>query len=199
MILMLILSRMTWNQKGDPVLHIELRRWADIILVAPASANTIAKAANGICDNLVLCTIRAWDHSRPAICCPAMNSYMLDHPSLSLHLTHLKSFGFQILESDVKTLACGDVGKGALASVSEIVGACRLAVSSLPAENPERYLEKQAAQDVIKSILRADVGRSHHASFIVPTNILSKTVAVVSIFLLGYLFGMYNTRANKNK
>lgn len=47
----------------DPILHIELRNWADLLLIAPLSANTMAKIANGICDNLLTCVIRAWDMS----------------------------------------------------------------------------------------------------------------------------------------
>lgn len=51
----------TWQKRGDPVLHIELRKWADMILIAPLSANTMAKIVNGICDNLLTCVMRAWD------------------------------------------------------------------------------------------------------------------------------------------
>ncbi len=52
---------------GDPVLHIELRRWADVLLVAPLSANTLAKMANGLADNLLTCVVRAWDFSKPLL------------------------------------------------------------------------------------------------------------------------------------
>ena len=52
---------------GDPVLHIELRRWADVLLLAPLSANTLAKAASGLCDNLLTCVVRAWDFDKPLL------------------------------------------------------------------------------------------------------------------------------------
>jgi len=52
---------LTWNKRGDPVLHIELRKWADAILVSPLSANTLAKISNGICDNLLTLIFRCWD------------------------------------------------------------------------------------------------------------------------------------------
>ena len=52
---------------GDEVLHIELRRWADVIVVAPLSANSLAKLAGGLCDNLLTCVLRAWDFRRPAL------------------------------------------------------------------------------------------------------------------------------------
>lgn len=50
-----------WNHRGDPVLHIELRKWADALLIAPLSANTLAKISNGLCDNLVTLAARCWD------------------------------------------------------------------------------------------------------------------------------------------
>jgi len=63
----------SWKTVGDNVLHIELRRWADAMLIAPLSANTLAKVANGMCDNLLTCVVRAWDWQKPLLvrsCCP---------------------------------------------------------------------------------------------------------------------------------
>ena len=56
-----------WRGKGDPIMHIELRKWADVLLVAPMSANSLAKAAQGLCDNLLTCILRAWDFSKPCL------------------------------------------------------------------------------------------------------------------------------------
>ncbi|XP_036050013.1 phosphopantothenoylcysteine decarboxylase isoform X2 [Onychomys torridus] len=70
----------TWKHRSDPVLHIDLRRWADLMLVAPLDANTLGKVASGICDNLLTCVIRAWDLSKPLLFCPAMNTAMWKHP-----------------------------------------------------------------------------------------------------------------------
>jgi phosphopantothenoylcysteine decarboxylase len=56
-----------WKAVGDPVMHIELRRWADVYVLAPLSANTLAKLANGMCDNLVTCVARAWDFKQPLL------------------------------------------------------------------------------------------------------------------------------------
>lgn len=56
-----------WKVVGDPVLHIELRRWADVLLLAPLSANTLAKVSNGLCDNLLTCVVRAWDFAKPLL------------------------------------------------------------------------------------------------------------------------------------
>lgn len=73
-----------WEKLGDEVLHIELRRWADAFVIAPLSANTLAKLANGLCDNALTCTARAWDPSEaPLIAAPAMNTVMWEHPLTS--------------------------------------------------------------------------------------------------------------------
>lgn len=106
----------------DEVVHIELRRWADVLLVAPASANTVAKLAQGLCDNLLTCVARAWDFKEnKLIVCPAMNTMMWEHPLTSRHLSILKEIGCSIIEPQEKKLACGDVGKGALEKVEVII------------------------------------------------------------------------------
>lgn len=56
-----------WQKKGDDVLHIELRRWAQLLLIAPLSANSLAKIVHGLCDNLATCIVRAWDFSCPML------------------------------------------------------------------------------------------------------------------------------------
>ena len=66
--------------RNDPVLHIELRKLSSMMIVAPLSANTMAKFANGLCDNLLSCLFRAWDFkSKPVIVAPSMNTYMYEH------------------------------------------------------------------------------------------------------------------------
>lgn len=65
-----------WSAIGDPVLHVELSKWAHILVVAPASADIIAKIHAGIADSLLLCVVRAWNISKPCLLCPAMNTVM---------------------------------------------------------------------------------------------------------------------------
>uniref|UniRef100_A0A8D0ESI6 Phosphopantothenoylcysteine decarboxylase n=1 Tax=Strix occidentalis caurina TaxID=311401 RepID=A0A8D0ESI6_STROC len=100
-----------WKSRSDPVLHIELRRWADLMLVAPLDANTLAKLANGICDNLLTCVIRAWDLSKPLLFCPAMNTAMWEHPITAQQVEQLKGFGYTEIPCVVKKLVCGDEGQ----------------------------------------------------------------------------------------
>jgi len=110
-----------WNKRGDPVLHIELSKWADIFLIAPLDANTLAKIANGLCDNLLTCTARAWDISKPLIFCPAMNTKMYEHPLTATQIDVLTSWGYHHIPVIEKTLICGDKGAGAMAEVDTIV------------------------------------------------------------------------------
>ncbi|MFN9980215.1 MAG: flavoprotein [bacterium] len=57
-----------------------IRKWADLMVVCPLSANTMAKFVNGICDNLLTCVYRAWDFKKPVIIAPAMNTFMFENP-----------------------------------------------------------------------------------------------------------------------
>ncbi|KAF9048800.1 flavoprotein [Panaeolus papilionaceus] len=107
---------------GDPILHIELRRWADIVLVAPCSANTIAKIANGLCDNLVTSLMRALAPSTPTYIFPAMNTMMYEHPLTPEHIRVLQEvIKYNVVGPIGKALACGDVGLGAMTEWRDIV------------------------------------------------------------------------------
>jgi phosphopantothenoylcysteine decarboxylase len=109
-----------WQVVGDPVLHIELRKWADLLLVAPLSANTLAKMAQGLCDNCLTSVVRAWDFHKPMLVAPAMNTFMWDSPFTSQHLQALVQLGAAIIPPISKKLACGDVGNGAMATPEDI-------------------------------------------------------------------------------
>nr|XP_035960716.1 phosphopantothenoylcysteine decarboxylase isoform X1 [Halichoerus grypus] len=111
-----------WKCRSDPVLHIDLRRWADLMLVAPLDANTLGKVASGICDNLLTCVIRAWDCRKPLLFCPAMNTVMWEHPITAQQVGQLKAFGYVEIPCVAKKLVCGDQGLGAMAEVGTIVG-----------------------------------------------------------------------------
>ncbi|KAJ2157892.1 hypothetical protein GGF46_004178 [Coemansia sp. RSA 552] len=112
-----------WKKIGDPVLHIELRKWADVCVVAPLDANTMAKVTGGFCDNLLTCVLRAWDMAKPRFVCPAMNPMMWEHPVTARQTAALEELGFTIISPISKGLACGDVGMGAMAEPEEIAKA----------------------------------------------------------------------------
>jgi phosphopantothenoylcysteine decarboxylase len=134
-------------QRGDAVRHIELRRWADVLLVAPLDANTLAKFANGLADNCLTCVWRARDTTRPAVLAPAMNTLMWQQPVTARHLASVATdFGLsdlrtshdadaisvainarhgllRVVAPESKELACGDVGTGAMAAPERLVAA----------------------------------------------------------------------------
>ena len=107
----------------DPkqIQHIDLGKEADLFLVAPASANTIAKLAHGFADNIVTSTALALPSEVKKFLAPAMNTKMLDHPATQNNLETLKSYGYQIIPPREAILACGDQGSGALASIETIL------------------------------------------------------------------------------
>ncbi len=106
--------------------HIALAKLADVFLVAPATANFIGKAANGIADDLLSTTFLAT--RAPVLIAPAMNSNMLTHPAVVQNIAALRARGCTFIEPEDGMLACGDVGKGRLAPVEDIVSAVQAAL-----------------------------------------------------------------------
>ena len=110
-------------------MHIELRKVAKLLVVAPLSANTMAKFANGMCDNLLTCVFRAWDFRGPqaagsVIVAPAMNTFMYEHPLTEVQERTLRDIlQVNVLETVEKRLMCGDLGRGAMASLATIMNA----------------------------------------------------------------------------
>ncbi len=143
-------------QRDDPVLHIELRKWADLFLLAPLDANTLAKLAVGLCDNCLTCVWRAWDPAKPVILAPAMNTFMWENAFTRKHLRAIAAdFGashvpghldddmliaqindrakrFRIVKPIVKMLACGDTGIGGLAELPDLTLAVREMLTNDP-------------------------------------------------------------------
>lgn len=137
--------------RGDSILHIELRRWADMMVIAPLSANSLAKLALGMSHDLVSSVARAWDTTglidglregvrlasaggdsarKVIMVAPAMNTAMWNHPVTKRHLDLLSNdWGadsrgwFEVLQPIDKGLACGDTGGGAMKEWKEIVAA----------------------------------------------------------------------------
>jgi len=134
-------------QRGDIVLHIDLSRWAEVLLVAPLDANSLSKFAMGLTEGCLCSVWRAWDWTKPVILAPAMNTIMWDHPVTRRHIytisedsglfSNISSFHnnaqdlideinskgkhFVILPPITKKLACGDEGMGAMAEITAII------------------------------------------------------------------------------
>ena len=100
--------------------HISLSRWSDLILVAPATANTISKLSAGSSDDLASTVILASD--KEVFLVPAMNVRMWEHPSTKENLQKLKNFGYQIIGPEIGDMACGEYGQGKMTEPNEIVG-----------------------------------------------------------------------------
>ncbi|MEK4522644.1 bifunctional phosphopantothenoylcysteine decarboxylase/phosphopantothenate--cysteine ligase CoaBC [Psychrobacillus sp. FSL W7-1493] len=110
----------TFDEKNSQVIaHIDLADWADLVLVAPATANTIAKLANGIADNMVTTTLLAT--KADVWIAPAMNVHMYDHPAVKRNIEQLSKDGYSFIEPSEGFLACGYVGKGRLEEPEKIV------------------------------------------------------------------------------
>ena len=103
----------------EKVHHIEVAKWADLMLIAPASANTIAKMANGIADNFLLSTYLACD--KDVVIAPAMNTNMLKSKSTQRNLETLKNDGVRIIKPEPGLLACNTIGDGRLEEPIEII------------------------------------------------------------------------------
>jgi phosphopantothenoylcysteine decarboxylase/phosphopantothenate--cysteine ligase len=107
-----------WNP-----LHTALADSADLVLIAPASANIIGKLASGICDDILTCVVYAT--GAPVLIAPAMNGKMYKHKIVQSNITKLKSIGYEFIGPIKGHLACGSVDIGHIAEVSDIVNAAK--------------------------------------------------------------------------
>ncbi|HHX41451.1 MAG TPA: phosphopantothenoylcysteine decarboxylase [Armatimonadetes bacterium] len=125
--------------------HIELAKWADIAVIAPATANVIGKVANGIADDLLTTVVMALPEETHVVIAPAMNTRMWQNPIVQRNVETLRALGkYHFVLPRVAELACGDVGTGALAEPEEIfhrvlqiaAGDAGQASESVPPESP---------------------------------------------------------------
>lgn len=99
--------------------HIELAKWADLLIIAPATANTIAKLAMGIADDLLTTVCLAT--AAPILVAPAMNQQMWQHPSVKLNLQTLTDYDYEIIQPASGEQACGDIGEGRLLEPEQLL------------------------------------------------------------------------------
>ena len=204
-------------ERDDPVLHIELRRWAEVLVIAPLDANTLAKLAAGLADNCLTCVWRAWDPNRPVILAPAMNTLMWEHPLTAQHLRQIAASPFvipplggsraqppeggtatrvpsrldpeqlmdwinqncprlRIVPPVSKRLACGDVGVGAMAAVTEIVKAVEEQI-----EGPVDLVRKASGERSDKREAALDSGREEHGKAAVSTCVSPEAASWVEL------------------
>ena len=109
------------EEDAQTINHIDLAKEADVFLIAPASANTIAKLSYGMADNIVTTTALALPADTPKLIAPAMNTNMYNNPMTKRNIEQLIQAGYQKIEPRSTRLACGDVGKGALADLETII------------------------------------------------------------------------------
>ena len=114
-----VLSEFYNPENGDWNSHVDMGIWADLFLIAPATANSIAKMANGVADNLLLTTY--FSARCPVFVAPSMDLDMLNHPATIINTETIKAFGNIILEPATGELASGLTGKGRMAEPEEIV------------------------------------------------------------------------------
>ncbi len=116
-----VLSEFTDGDQGEWNNHVDLGLWADLMLIAPASANTIGKMANGLCDNLLLATYLS--ARCPVFFAPAMDLDMYQHPAVLDNIKKLESFGNRMIEAQFGELASGLIGTGRMAEPEDLLAA----------------------------------------------------------------------------
>ncbi len=127
--------------------HISLSRWADLILVAPATANTISKLSSGLSDDLASTVILASD--KDVYLSPAMNVRMWEHLSTKDNLQKLKNYGYKIIGPEIGDMACGEFGRGKMTEPNEII------------KEVEIYFNNKVKNKKIKAIVTAGPTREY--------------------------------------
>lgn len=113
----------------EPIIrHIELARYAELVLVAPATADFLARVAHGMGDDGPTATLLALDRDKKVLFCPAMNTAMWENPFVQDNVRRIKEVGgadrYRFLDPAEKRLACGEVGAGGMPETADIVDAC---------------------------------------------------------------------------
>jgi phosphopantothenoylcysteine decarboxylase/phosphopantothenate--cysteine ligase len=151
----------------DPIAHITFSQTADLLVVAPATANIIAKFANGVADDFLSSTYLAC--SAPVLIAPAMNTTMWEHPATQRNLKQLRADGVYIMEPDAGEMACGTIGPGRLSEPERIVATALDILSSVSTRDlsGERFLITVGATreeiDPVRFISNRSSGRMGYA------------------------------------
>jgi len=150
-------------ESGRYMSHIHLARWADVIVLCPASANTLNKFASGIGDDLVTTLFLAHDFSKPYLIAPAMNQSMYAHPATQASIKKLSEWGATVLGTGTGALACGEQGEGRMLEPEQILSAIDQAFST-PLSSTKRILITAGGTeepiDGVRSITNTSTGRT---------------------------------------
>jgi phosphopantothenoylcysteine decarboxylase/phosphopantothenate--cysteine ligase len=119
-------------ESGAALDHIELSRWASLILICPATANTLNRVAAGLSDDLPSALLLAADRRKPVLAAPAMNPAMWQHPATVESVARLRSWGYRFIDVGLGRTACGELGLGRLAEPGVIVAAVESALAPSP-------------------------------------------------------------------
>jgi Phosphopantothenoylcysteine synthetase/decarboxylase len=107
---------------GEMMAHIHVSRWADVIVVCPATANVINKMTAGIADDMLMTTwIAAYDLKKPMIVIPVMNTAMWHYPATVQSIETLKKWGVHVINPDKGVLACGEYGQGRMPEIEDLL------------------------------------------------------------------------------
>lgn len=154
-----------FDNPSDPIHHISLAKEPDVVLVAPATANVVAKVAHGQADDLLTTTVLATD--APVVVAPAMNVGMWQAEATQKNIATLEQRGFDIVRPVTGYLACGDTGEGKLADVDDIVARTLVALETSQALAGERVLitagGTREAIDPVRYIGNRSSGKMGHA------------------------------------
>jgi len=160
-----VATEMFVEKQTESIPHIDLGQKGDLFLVAPATANIIAKFAAGIADDLVSTTFLA--NTAPVLIAPAMNTRMYEHRSVQRNIATLKEWGCEFIEPETGRLACGEVGTGRLASVERITERCLQELSASRDLDGYRVLVTAGGTrepiDPVRYICNAASGKMGHA------------------------------------
>ena len=145
--------------------HISLSRWADLILVAPATANTISKLSSGSSDDLASTVILA--SNKEIFLAPAMNVRMWEHPSTKKNITELKSYGYKIIGPEIGDMACGEFGEGKMSEPKDIFSEVKLYFEQLNKNKKLKALVTAGPTneyiDPVRFITNKSSGKQGHA------------------------------------
>ena len=193
--------------------HISLAKWADILVIAPATANVIAKMAHGIADDMLTTTVLA--SKCPKVVAPAMNTNMYENPIVQDNLSLLRKYGFEIIEPACGHLACGDTGTGKLPSeqvifdhIERVIGykkdllGKKVLVTAGPTQeaiDPVRYITNHSSGKMGYAIAKAAMLRGADVTLVTgPTSITPPSfVDVVNIISAKDMFVEVTSRSNE--